>query len=664
MVTEKNKSEKEINKQPQWLDAVIPIFVIAYAVWTLYVHLLTAVHANFLFLVRGMPAVLVVVLAFLWIAYKRPPAAEWPTTENIVPATSSNSSFGALYVFLASATWVFALTITGSYYIFWWGSILALTIFWCRHFKPTPSLFYRKAPDKHSSQVVAAVAAAAVIATLLAKRPDSDDSFYLSIPATLLRWPDQPILLKDTIYRIADLPLQLPVYRLHSYEVLIGLLARLTHVQPAYVAYFFMPALFSALSVVAWAQLLRFLAPTQWKPTLFILFVCVLSLGEAHHAYGNFAFVRMFQGKAILATFMVPSIIYYAIAFSNKSTLRNWLLLFAAQIAAIGITSSALFVAPLTAGLTLAGTWSPNAVATRRLALGLLASSYVFAAAAVMALLTHGGGGFVSSNAMPPVLPWFEQTMGIRSTPLLMVVLLSSWAFVEERAQKKLLLGSSLFFLVIVLNPYAYQFFADHLTGTSTYWRLFWALPLPFMLAIMLHRMWSLASRLRPNFLTLGARALMVTLTALFAFNAGSLRASNGVTIGLPTLKVPSPDYYFAKFLASNLSESEVLLAPESVTAWLPTFSKHPTLLSARAIYTVGAFGQEDGTRRNSLQLYVAGIKPMQDGPMQIQRAIHDYALSAVVAVRSSPWENEIVGFLSTQGWRCQAKGIYDLCKR
>jgi hypothetical protein len=184
------------------------------------------------------------------------------------------------------------------------------------------------------------------------------------------------------------------------------------------------------------------------------------------------------------------------------------------------------------------------------------------------------------------------------------------------------------------------------------------------MLAIMLHRMWSLASRLRPNFLTLGARALMVTLTALFAFNAGSLRASNGVTIGLPTLKVPSPDYYFAKFLASNLSESEVLLAPESVTAWLPTFSKHPTLLSARAIYTVGAFGQEDGTRRNSLQLYVAGIKPMQDGPMQIQRAIHDYALSAVVAVRSSPWENEIVGFLSTQGWRCQAKGIYDLCKR
>jgi len=48
---------------------------------------------------------------------------------------------------------------------------------------------------------------------------------------------------------------------------------------------------------------------------LIILVVLLVILGETHHSYGNFAFVRMHQGKAVLVTLMVPLIFFYAWSF-------------------------------------------------------------------------------------------------------------------------------------------------------------------------------------------------------------------------------------------------------------------------------------------------------------------------------------------------------------
>src|SRR3546814_1191369 len=103
---------------------------------------------------------------------------------------------------------------------------------------------------------------------------------------------------------------------------------------------------FAAFSVLAWVYLLRRIVPARWPIVLPILFACVLALGEATGAYGNFAFVRLFQGKAILATCMVPAIIGAALDYARHGGARHWLLLLATQIAALGFAASALFVAP------------------------------------------------------------------------------------------------------------------------------------------------------------------------------------------------------------------------------------------------------------------------------------------------------------------------------
>jgi hypothetical protein len=434
---------------------------------------------------------------------------------------------------------------------------------------------------------------------------------------------------------------------------LIGSIARITDTQPATIAYLIFPPFFALLSIIAWAQLLRLLAPTQWALTLIMLFLCVLMLGEEHRSYGNFAFVRMFQGKAILATIMVPCIVYFALEYSREGKVRNWLILFGAQIAAIGITSSGLFVAPAAAGLALLSTWSPNPRSTRHLVLGILASSYVFLAAGMLALVTHGGEGFISSSVMPPLKPLLDQTLGPWSAVLLLTTLLASWSFAEGRSQSRLLLAISLFFLLSVLNPYTYQFVADHLTGPLTYWRLLWALPLPFLLAIFLVGLTQRAMRIRPTVFATGALVSLGASFVIFFLHSSSLRKANHVTLGAPSLNIPTLNYSVAKELSSIIPEDRTVLAPEGVATWLPTFVVHPKLLATRLMYLQDAFGPDESKRRVSLVQYLGGESRSANSPSELREALVRYDLTAVIFLQSAPWGAEIKQVLSASGWHC-----------
>jgi Family of unknown function (DUF6077) len=646
--------------KPVGIDQVIPTFVLIYAAWTVYVHATTAAHGSFNNLVQWFPLLLAFAMFICWRWFK----LSVPTRESRCFAATHGPAkiYPSPLAMLAAATlWVVFLIAEGHYLLFWWGSVIALAAAWLKTIDATPIEFTHEPIDNRSLWVVCVVTVAAVGVTLAANRPDADDAFYLSVPATLLRLPNEPILLRDTIYRLAGLPIQLPVYRLHSYEALIGTLSRMTAIRPVVIAYVVLPSILAALSIVAWAQLLRLLAPKHWALVLVVLFFCVLALGETHHSYGNFAFVRMFQGKAILATLVVPCIIYLALDYSRFGNVRSWIALFAAQITAIGFSSSALFVAPAAAGLALFGAWRTNAISTRRLGLGILASSYVVVAAGTLASITHGGEDFVTSITLPPMTSWLDQTLGTWSTALLLITLLASWSFTEGPAQAGLLLTGSLCFLLTVLNPYIYQFVADHFTGPSTYWRLFWALPLPFMLAIMFSHLIQSTSRIRSKLLAAIACLALAGAAAAFFFHSESLRKDNHVSLGLPGLKVPSLEYPIAEHLAAVVPESGTILAPESIATWLPTFIVHPQILASRGMYLIPTFGADEGRRRLNLQLYVGGVQRVSNSPSELRAALARYALTAIVVTHAAPWQAEIAQVMSINGWHSSNLGPYDL---
>jgi hypothetical protein len=656
------------------LDRIVPLFVLPYAMWTMYVHLITATHSSFNALLLGLPAA-VLIAAVATLAWFRLPASAKQvdpiaTERRDIPGSAATlitrtiGNRAAPFAVLALAiVWVGLLSAGMPYPVFWWIALLAAGGAWIWNLRGESHPAADSHAGKHAAWIVLLVVVAAVCTTLVASRPDADDAFYRSISATLLRYPQQPVLLHDTLYRLPDVPILLQFYRLSSYDVLVGTIARITGVDHLVVAYLILPSVFAAFCVLAWAYLLRHIVPKRWPSTLLILFLCVLALGETHRAYGNFAFVRLFQGKAMLVTVMVPVVAGSALLFARHGGLRHWLLLLAAQVAALGVSASALFVAPAAAALGLAGGWTANATGNRRFAVGILASAYVFGAGWAMASVTHGGQALVSSSPMPVVPQILDNTWGWWSTKLLLVALLAAWAFVGNPVRARYLSAGAFFFLLAVLNPYTVRVVADHFVGVRTYWRLTWALPLPLFLAVLLDGVIERARGMRTRALAASICMALAGSAIAFGWCFGTLRSANAVTLGWPSLKVAPVEYRVATRVVQDVPVVGVVLAPEAVSVWLSTFVVHPELLGVRALYLTRAFSQQDAARRNSLMRYVAGEYRPPNSAVWFADALRRYGLTAVVFVHSAPWREEMENVLERRGWRPLLSGpaIYDV---
>ena len=654
------------------LDRTVPLFVLPYAVWTLYVHLITATHSSFNTLLLGLPvaALVAAAAAVAWFRLKEPAerfepvaigdkAGSGPIAAWVTRAIGNRAAPFAILV-LAIA-WVGLLSAGMPYPLFWWIALMAACGAWMWNLRGDPYVAPGDDAGKHAAGIVLLAVAAAVCVTLVASRPDADDAFYRSVSATLLRFPQQPVLVHDTLYRLPDSPILLQFYRLSSYDVLVGALARITGADHMVVAYLVLPSLFAAFCVLGWAYLLRRIVPARWSWVLLILFVCVLALGEMHRAYGNFAFVRLFQGKAILVTGMVPVIAGSALRFARHGGTRHWLLLFAAQIAALGVSASALFVAPAAAALGLAGGWSTNAASSRRFVVGMLASIYVFGAGWAMASVTHGGQALVSSSPMPGMQQILDDTWGWWSTRLLLVALLAAWAFVVNPVRARYLSAGAFFFLLVVLNPYTVRIVADHFVGVRTYWRLTWALPLPLFLAVLLDGVIERAWDMRSKVLAVFVCATLAGAAIAFGWRFGTLRGANAVTLGVPAIKVDPVGYHVAARIAQDVPERDVVLAPEAVSIWLTSFVVHPQLLGVRGLYLTLAFPPQDAVRRSLLMRYVAGEYRPPDAATRLADALQRYGLAAVVLVHAASWRMEMENVLERHGWRPLSGGAYDI---
>src|SRR6185369_3247695 len=114
--------------------------------------------------------------------------------------------------------------------------------------------------------------------------------------------------------------------------------------------------------------------------------------------YGNFAFVRLWQGKSIVLSVFMPLVYENALRFAARPGRRDWMMLMAAQIAAVGVSSSALWLAPVGAAVALCCAVRPSWRGIGVVLLGMLASVYVLAAAWVVRGSVAGwfGGGSIA----------------------------------------------------------------------------------------------------------------------------------------------------------------------------------------------------------------------------------------------------------------------------
>ena len=151
-------------------------------------------------------------------------------------------------------------------------------------------------------------AAAVIIAvtyTLVSHRPDPDDALYLFFGLLPLDQPMQAINL-------------LPMYdtgrMLVSYPTIEAVVSYWTGVNFLQVYYLVIPALAAMLSVFAYYGLFQRIGGGYAGMLALMTIIILILWGDLHRSPGNFAFVRMFQGKAMLYTMVCP----YPRQFGNR----------------------------------------------------------------------------------------------------------------------------------------------------------------------------------------------------------------------------------------------------------------------------------------------------------------------------------------------------------
>ena len=264
----------------------------------------------------------------------------------------------------------------------YWVVGLALTLLLAGTELRARPIWRRAATTRRHRLALAAMCLGCVALTLVAHRPDADDPFYLNFAVHAVDHPEAPLIAYDTLHGFPELPLSLPVYKVHSIELLEAAVSYLTGLRVLDVAHLLFPVLAALWVVLAYARLSRLLSPTRWIWVLGGALAFLFCIGSPHQSYGNFAFVRLHQGKAVLLSALLPLVIAYGLEFALAPSRRRWLRLAASQIAAVGLSASALWSAPTVAALALASAAPWGRRGARVVLLGLTASAYPLAVAA------------------------------------------------------------------------------------------------------------------------------------------------------------------------------------------------------------------------------------------------------------------------------------------
>ncbi|WP_165503224.1 DUF6077 domain-containing protein, partial [Actinomadura fibrosa] len=411
-----------------------------------------------------------------------------------------------------------------------------------------------------------ATGAGFAVASLYIVNTDADDAYFVSRSVATAATGRIPM--KDVVFTsgstgpIAGEP---PV---SSIEVLVGAVARLLGVPAAsFLWYAVLPGV-TFLAVWSLWRLVRAWAPRNAALCFAVGAVYLLWSGQERASLGAFHLLRMWQGKAVLVSALVPLLYVYLTRWAERRRPRDLVLLAAAGIAAVGLTSSAVLVVPLVtaaAALPLA--------AAGRVRTGLAACSaaaYPLAAGLAVALLHEDTSVHGAFHDAPESFQWvlLHGTLGILAGCALW---LSPWT--ARPGVPALVATGAAAVLTLLVLPGVLEAAADVTDAGQVLWRTMWIVPAPAMIGLLA------AVRVpRPASLPPGRALAVLPAAALVAavVVAGTpvwTAASGSFVASRPSWKVPAENVGTARAVVREAGSGGAVLMPTRYMRVVPLLS-------------------------------------------------------------------------------------------
>ncbi len=182
---------------------------------------------------------------------------------------------------------------------------------------------------------------------------DEDDAFYVAAGTTAVE--------TDTIFEISAYTgapyTKIPQrYILSPFPIFLAVVSRLCGgLHPAIVAHTIFPPVF-LICVYCTVYLIarKWFEDDQNARGIFLFLTAMLCWFSAYSVYsaGNFQMVRLWQGKAMLASFLLPLIFYLSLSIIlEEQPQYPWFLLLLADVAGCLLSSMGIILAPLMIGI-------------------------------------------------------------------------------------------------------------------------------------------------------------------------------------------------------------------------------------------------------------------------------------------------------------------------
>jgi hypothetical protein len=560
------------------------------ALFTLCSHLVVGVGGNLFWLLLAFA---LACGASAFVARRLPAAPARPGAGDAPPPAAAERwprVVGAVLALAAVCWFAVGDTAVG----LWIGGILALGL----GLLALEPVVAAQAPARElaSERALLGIALGCAAYALIAHRPEGSDALFANLAVAAEGRMDLPLLASDTLHGRDDLAIPNALYRLQSYELFVGAVAWMSSIPPLYVLHFVSTGVGALLVPLAHAELFRQLTPRHWIVSVSMLVLVLILTGETERWYGNLAFLRIWQGDGLFLFVLVPLLYSYAMRYAEAPSRRGLVLLAAAQIAALGCSAHAAWVAPVVvAGGLLSGAPLSAAGATR-VARGLLPSLY-----GVCAWFALGASpGFAGTPRALELGARLDigiaQVLGDDATALVcLAVALGAWTCCPAGLGRRFAVLVPLVALLTWLDPWLGEWLYRNIAGREV-WRALWTLPVPVLVTLVLVAPLQVSASL-PRGVGLAASAALCAVFTLALPSHYGFSTRNGVALHAPGLKVPATSYQQARLLHEHAAGLRVV-APADVSTWLPTFRNPAHPLMVQPYLDASRVGNHDPLRR------------------------------------------------------------------
>lgn len=175
---------------------------------------------------------------------------------------------------------------------------------------------------------------------------DADDAFYVATATTSVHTDTVFSINPYTGYSYTRLPSR---YVLSPFPIFLAVISSLVGLHPAIVAHVIFPVVFIFMAyLVLYQYAKRWFPEDEHARGIFMIFCAVLIWFSAYSVYNseNFQMIRIWQGKACLASVFLPLLLYLGIGIIlEKEQEYSWLLLLLADISCCLLSSMGIILA-------------------------------------------------------------------------------------------------------------------------------------------------------------------------------------------------------------------------------------------------------------------------------------------------------------------------------